>query len=91
MFIKSINSVITLKKSSKAIEHIPSDKSEILVLWRFWKTLEILSIKPEDENFNPKSPLSCEAAIITEVADVNPTVTGIDIKSTSTPKNNNIV
>lgn len=32
--------------------------------------------------------LSCDVAIITAVADVNPTVTGNDIKSTSAPNDN---
>ena len=43
-------------------------------------------MKSDDLKSNPSSPLTCEAAMITDVADVNPTVTGIDIKSISTPE-----
>lgn len=43
---------------------------------------------PFDSNFNPSNPFSWETAIITEVADVKPTVTGIDMKSISTPVQN---
>lgn len=47
-------------------------------------TLLIVSIKPDALNLSPSIPLSCDATIITDVADVKPTVTGIDIKSIST-------
>lgn len=43
---------------------------------------------PLESNFSPNSPFNWETAIITEVAEVNPTVTGIDMKSISTPVNN---
>lgn len=42
-------------------------------------------MNPPDLNFSPSKPLSCDTAIMTEVADVKPTVTGTDIKSIKTP------
>lgn len=39
----------------------------------------------DDFNFIPSRPFNCVVPIITDVADVNPTVTGIDMKSTRTP------
>lgn len=49
------------------------------------KILAIWSMKPDDLNLRPKRPLSCEPIIMTEVADVNPEVTGSDMKSTRKP------
>lgn len=43
-------------------------------------------MKPEDVNLRPRSPFTWDAAMMTEVAEVKPTVTGIDMKSMSTPK-----
>lgn len=48
-----------------------------------------VSIKPEEVNFNPKRPLICDTAMITDVAEVKPTVTGMDIKSIRTPGKKN--
>lgn len=45
----------------------------------------MLSKKFFDVYFKPNNPFNCDAAIITDVADVNPTVTGIEIKSINTP------
>lgn len=45
----------------------------------------------DDFNLIPRRPFSCVVPIITEVADVNPTVTGIDIKSTKTPENEEMI
>lgn len=42
-------------------------------------------MKPLDLNWSPNNPLSCETAIMTDVAEVKPTVTGTDIKSIRTP------
>lgn len=47
-------------------------------------------MKPLDLNWSPSNPLSCETAIMTDVAEVNPTVTGTDIKSIRTPVLKNI-
>lgn len=46
----------------------------------------MVSRNPPDLNCNPNRPLSWDTAIITEVADVKPTVTGTDMKSIKTPK-----
>lgn len=46
-----------------------------------------VSKNPEDLNCNPSNPFSCDTAIMTEVADVKPTVTGTDMKSIKTPEN----
>lgn len=51
----------------------------------FINTLEMVSTNPEAVIFNPRRLLSCEVAIITDVADVNPTVTGTEMKSIRTP------
>lgn len=48
-------------------------------------TFFTVSINPLDLNCKPKSPLNCETAMITEVAEVKPTVTGTDMKSIRTP------
>lgn len=45
----------------------------------------MVSKKPDEVNFRPSKPFNWDMAIITEVAEVKPTVTGIDIKSTNTP------
>lgn len=42
-------------------------------------------MKPADLKLRPNNPFSCETAIITDVAEVNPTVTGTDMKSINTP------
>jgi hypothetical protein len=44
-----------------------------------------VSRKPFALNFSPSKPFNWEQAIITDVADVKPTVTGIEMKSTNTP------
>lgn len=49
-------------------------------------TLVSVSRKPDDENESPRRPFSCDTAMITEVAEVKPTVTGIEMKSIKTPK-----
>lgn len=51
----------------------------------FWKTLVNVSKNPCDEIFRPSNPFNCDATIMTDVADVKPTVTGIEMKSISTP------
>jgi hypothetical protein len=44
-----------------------------------------VSRKPFAANLSPSKPFNWEQAIMTDVADVKPTVTGIEIKSTNTP------
>lgn len=44
------------------------------------------SKKPSDSNFKPRRPFNWDTAIITDVADVKPTVTGMEMKSINTPK-----
>jgi hypothetical protein len=45
-----------------------------------------VSRKPFDLNLSPSRPFSWEQAMITDVADVKPTVTGMEMKSTKTPE-----
>lgn len=47
-------------------------------------TLWRVSMNPEDVIFNPRIPFNWDATMMTEVADVKPTVTGIDMKSIKT-------
>lgn len=61
---------------------IPASHGELLPM--FCATLVMVSTKPEDDISRPNRPFNWEATIITEVADVNPTVTGIDMKSMRT-------
>jgi hypothetical protein len=63
----------------------PSIKSGSLVWWMFLNTLVIVSKKPDDEIFNPSKLFNWDVIIITDVAEVKPTVTGIEIKSINTP------
>jgi hypothetical protein len=44
-----------------------------------------VSKKPDDEIFNPSKLFNWDVIIITDVAEVKPTVTGIEIKSINTP------
>lgn len=57
----------------------------------FWYTLTVQSKKLDDSNFKPRRPFNWDTAIITDVAEVKPTVTGMEIKSINTPekKSNN--
>lgn len=45
----------------------------------------MVSKNPEAVIFSPSKLFNCDVAIMTEVADVNPTVTGMDMKSIRTP------
>lgn len=40
----------------------------------------------DDWKLKPRRPFNCDTAIITDVADVKPTVTGIEMKSINTPE-----
>lgn len=64
----------------------PKAESVNLTLCILAATFFKVSMKPEDENDSPRSPFSCDTAIITDVAEVKPTVTGIEMKSIRTPK-----
>lgn len=59
--------------------------SQRLVSPMFSNTFARVSRKPCDEIFRPNRPFSCDATIMTDVADVKPTVTGMEMKSMSTP------
>lgn len=50
-----------------------------------------MSRNREDFNFIPRRPFNWVVPIITDVADVNPTVTGIDMKSMRTPAKEKII
>ena len=64
---------------------MPIDMFGTLTFPKFSKILINVSTKFAAENFNPKRPFSCETMMMTDVADVNPDVTGSDIKSTRKP------
>lgn len=76
---------ITLKNNKIAMQEKLIVASQRLVSPMFSKTFARVSRKPCDEIFRPNRPFSCEATIITDVADVKPTVTGMEMKSISTP------
>lgn len=67
----------------------PSRLSATLASGRCRQTWRTVSRNPEDSNLRPSNPLSWDVAIITDVADVNPTVTGTEMKSISTPVQEN--
>lgn len=56
----------------------------------FWNNLKILSGRFLALYFIPSKRCNWFTIIITEVAEVNPDVTGIDIKSTKKPKKNHL-
>jgi hypothetical protein len=76
---------LTLNSSSRTMQVKLIPASQGLVLSIFRTTCLKVSTKPVGEIRSPRRPLSCEATIMTDVAEVKPTVTGIEMKSTSTP------
>lgn len=86
IFSNVLKNIHTLSENNMMIQPKPKRVSVALVLWMFWKTFVMVSTNPDDVNFKPSRLLICDVAIITDVAEVNPTVTGIDIKSISTPR-----
>lgn len=78
--------LFTLSNSSITIETIPRIVSLELKLPIFWYTFSKQSKKLLDSNFNPRRLFSWDTAIITDVADVKPTVTGMEMKSINTPE-----
>lgn len=68
------------------IEVTPRIVSLGLYLPIFWYTFSRQSKKLDDSNFKPKRPFNCDTAMITDVADVKPTVTGMEMKSINTPE-----
>lgn len=76
---------LTLSNSRTMMQVNPKVASHGLVLGIWDHTLLIVSRKPFDLNLSPSRPFSWEQAMITDVAEVKPTVTGIEIKSTKTP------
>lgn len=73
------------------IEVTPKIVSLGLNLPMFWYTFTAESKKLEDSNFKPRRPFNWDTAMITEVADVKPTVTGMEMKSISTPGKINLL
>lgn len=63
----------------------PRAQSLKRVLSRLATTLVMVSRKPEAVMFSPRRLFSWDVVIITDVAEVKPTVTGIDMKSIRTP------
>lgn len=51
-----------------------------------WETSDMVSKNADALILRPRRLFSCVVPIITEVAEVNPTVTGIEMKSIRTPK-----
>lgn len=83
---KTTMAALTLSSNSMTIENNPSIVSLGLKSPMFRYTCFRQSKKPDDLKLSPNKPFNWDTAIITDVADVNPTVTGIDIKSIRTPE-----
>jgi hypothetical protein len=76
---------LTLSKRSTTIQVNPKVASHGRVSGMFFHTSCMVSRKPVALKLSPSKPFSWEQAMITDVAEVKPTVTGIEIKSTNTP------
>lgn len=76
----------TLNNRRDTMQVNPRAQSLKRVLSRLATTLVMVSRNPEAVIFSPRRLFSCDVAIITDVAEVKPTVTGIDIKSIRTPE-----
>ena len=76
----------TLKNNKTAMQIKPNVTSQNLVSWIFSAIFIIVGTKPSEVKERPRRPLICETTMITDVAVVNPTVTGCEINSTRTPK-----
>lgn len=76
---------LTLSKRSTTMQVNPKVASHGLTSAIWLHTLFTVSRKPFALNLSPSKPFNWEQAIITDVADVKPTVTGTEIKSTNTP------
>lgn len=77
--------MFTLNNNKIVIQEKLIKVSHNLVWWMFCNTFVKVSKVPCEEIFNPKRPFNWETTIIMDVAEVKPTVTGIEIKSISTP------
>lgn len=77
---------LTLNIRSITMHPSPKRQSASLVWWRFWKTLTKVSKNPAVDIWRPRRLLSWDTAMMTEVAEVKPIVTGMDMKSTRTPE-----
>lgn len=64
----------------------PSKQSASLVSCICLKTFTNVSKNPDVDTLSPSKLFNCDTAIITDVALVKPTVTGIEMKSTRTPE-----
>lgn len=72
--------------NNNTTQEIPKEASAALILSKEENSFTNKSIMPWCLNFKPKRPLICVKMMITEVAEVNPEITGVDIKSTKNPK-----
>lgn len=81
---------LTLKHNKKMMLPMPSKASFERALPRFWKNLITLSRMFFDLYFKPTNPCSCATMMITDVADVKPEVTGMEMKSTKKPRQTNL-
>lgn len=79
---------LTLSATSIMIVETPNTTSHSSVSCIFSTVLTQESRKAFVLPPRPRSPLSCDDAIVIAAADVNPDVTGIDIKSTKNPVKN---
>lgn len=77
---------LTLKSRRIPIEQNPRTASFVLISFSFVNTVVSVATKLDPPPpVSPKSPFNCDTPMITAVAEVNPTVTGSEIRSTRAP------
>ena len=78
-----LNLTLSTRSTTMQVNPRVASHSRVSEIWfHTWCTV---SRKPFALNVSPSKPFSWEQAMITDVADVKPTVTGIEMKSTNTP------
>lgn len=82
----NLMSLIFRRQIKTPMQMKPRRVSANRVSWMLVQTLEMVSMKPLGLILSPRRLLIWEAAIITDVAEVKPTVTGMEMKSMRTPK-----
>lgn len=76
---------LTLKNNKNVTQHNPRMVSAFLSSVKCMMRFLIKSKTPWLLNLIPKRPFICVRAIVKDIADVNPDITGVDIKSTKKP------
>lgn len=84
----SKNIYLALKIAKTMIVQIPKIVSWYLIAFKFEKTCSTESRKPSVLPGIPKSCLNCDEAILIAAAEVNPVITGREMKSKRKPVNN---